>query len=93
MVTTDMIIWFKSIHGSTYYLGKGFIPIRVTKDITLAEVEEKAKRYSSKSVKRIFHLLEKKYFNEIGDINTGSLSLHIKKYYVFEKNNVKYINF
>ena len=39
MVTTDMIIWFKSRNGSTYYLGKGFIPIRVTKDITLAEVE------------------------------------------------------
>ena len=53
MVTTDMIIWFKSRHGSTYYLGKGFIPIRVTKGITLAEFEEKAKRYSSRSVKRI----------------------------------------
>ena len=33
---------------------------------------------------------DKKYFNEIGDINAGSLSSHIKKYYVFEKNNVNF---
>ena len=93
-MTTDMIIWFECNNGNKYYINKDFIPIRIKRgETTLAEIKEKAKRYSSKSVKRIFHLLEKKYFNEIGDINAGSLSLHIKKYYVFEKNNVKYINF
>lgn len=93
MITTDMIIWFKSIDGSKYYLGKNFIPIRITKDTTLAEFEKKAKRYSSRSMKRMFNLLRKKYFNEIDAIYANSLSLSIKKSYVFEENNVKYINF
>ena len=93
MATNDMIFWFKSKIGSIYYLGNGFIPIRVTEKTTLAEIEEKAKRYSSKSVKRIFNLINKKYFNEIDFITASSLSLHIKKYNTFERLGIKYVIF
>jgi hypothetical protein len=93
MVTTDMIFWFKSKMGSIYYLGNGFIPIRVTENTTLAEIEEKAKRYSSKSIKRMFNLIYKKYFNEIDFVTASSLSLHIKKYNTFERLGIKYVIF
>lgn len=93
MVTTDMIFWFKSRMGNIYYIGNGFIPIRVTENTTLAEIEKKAKRYSSRSIKRMFNLINEKYFNEIDFITASSLSLHIKKYNTFERLGIKYVIF
>ena len=93
MVTNDMIFWFRSKCGNIYYLGNGFIPIRITENTTLAEIEEKAKRYSSRSIKRMFNLINEKYFNEIDFINATSLSLHIKKYKTLERLGIKYVIF
>lgn len=88
-----MIFWFKSKLGNIYYLGNGFIPIRVTENTTIAEIEEKAKRYSSKSINRMFNLIYKRYFNEIDFVNAASLSLHIKKYNTLERFGIKYVIF
>ena len=93
MVTTDMIFWFRSKCGNIYYLGNGFIPIRITENTTLAEIKEKANRYSSRSIKRMFNLINEKYFNEIDFINATSLSLHIKKYKTLERLGIKYVIF
>lgn len=93
MVTNDMIFWFKNKSGNIFYLGNGFRPIRVTENTTLAEIEEKAKRYSSRSINRMFNLLHKKYFNDIDFINASSLSLHIKKLNAFERLGIKYVIF
>lgn len=93
MVTNDMIFWFKSKSGDIFYFGNRFMPIRVTENTTLAEIEEKAKRYSSRSINRMFNLVHKKYFNKIDFVNASSLSLYIKKYNTFERLGVKYVIF
>ena len=93
-MTTDMIIWIECYNGNKYYINKDFIPIRIKRgETTLDEIEEKAKRYTEKGYKRIFTILHKKYPNEIYACHAESISLHLKKFLVYEKNNVKYINF
>ena len=93
-MTTDMIIWIEFKNGNKYYIGKDFIPIRIKRgETTLDEIKEKAKRYTEKGYKRIFTILHKRYFGEIYACHAESISLHLEKFLVYEKNNVKYINF
>jgi hypothetical protein len=93
-MTTDMIIWIEFKNGNKYYINKDFILIRIKRgETTLDEIKEKAKRYTEKGYKRIFTILHKKYPNEIYACHAESISLHLEKFLVYEKNNVKYINF
>jgi hypothetical protein len=89
-----MIIWVEFKNGNKYYINKDFIPIRIKRgETTLNEIKEKAKRYTEKGYKRIFTILHKRYFGEIYACHAESISLHLEKFLVYEKNNVKYINF
>ena len=93
-MTTDMIIWVEFKNGNKYYINKDFTLIRIKRgETTLDEIKEKAKRYTEKGYKRIFTILHKKYPNEIYACHAESISLHLEKFLVYEKNNVKYINF
>lgn len=93
-MTTDMIIWIEFKNGNKYYINKDFILISIKRgETTLDEIKEKAKRYTEKGYKRIFTILHKRYFGEIYACHAESISLHLEKFLVYEKNNVKYINF
>ena len=89
-MTTDLVIWVETENGKTYYVDNNFNLKSFNGNLTFEVFKKTAKQYNTKSYRRIFTILHKKY-TEVVSCNASSLSLNFERRYTYMKDNVKYV--